>query len=209
MKYKYELYFIIILLLVLFIIYTTYTKSYKITIGIYGSVSKDISNDFTIQKDLKYLAHNLDKSKLFIIPNNKNGLIGFLLHNIQCKQNIITTYSNTFEQKDINNDFYVKILDNPIDYEEYMMMNSDHFVFLPGGVGTLYEISFVLLLLDVSSDNFKILFYNKDNYFNFVKDKMAYFSNKGYLRNNVYNKFLNNSYFFTDIKELVYKLNNI
>ena len=82
MKYKY-LFFILFILLLLFIVLFFYDKYKKKYVVIFGSVSKDISDDINLQKDLKYLASNLNTTKYnYILPNTKKGPIGYLLNNV-------------------------------------------------------------------------------------------------------------------------------
>jgi predicted Rossmann-fold nucleotide-binding protein len=194
---------IILLLLILLFFNNKYKKK---TISIFGSVSKDISNNFSLQADLKYLALNINTSKYdYIIPNSKDGIIGYILNNIkeEDKSSIITTYSTTFHKNNTNETFKLKIFNDPLDFEEYMIKNSNIFIILPGGVGTFYEIAFLLFLIDVSDVNNKIIFYNKDNYYNFINDIMERYYKTGYLRANVYNKYKSSTYFLNNIEEIV------
>jgi len=195
---------LIIIILLIFLIY--YDKYHKKTIAILGSGSKNISYDYDLQKDLKYLALNLNTSKYnYIIPNSKKGIIGYILNHIreEDKSSIITTYSTTFDKNNINNTFKIKLFNNPIDFEEYMITNSNIFIILPGGIGTLFEILFLLFLIDVKDSNNKIIFYNKDNYYNFINDIMKRYYETGYLRSNIYNKFKKTTYFVSNINELI------
>jgi|LakMenEpi03Aug12_release.lakeMendotaPanAssembly.Ray.scaffolds.fasta_scaffold170776_3 hypothetical protein len=204
MKYKY-LFFILFILLLLFIVLFFYDKYKKKYVVIFGSVSKDISDDINLQKDLKYLASNLNTTKYnYILPNTKKGPIGYLLNNIKedDKSSILTTYSTTFGDDNINKNFQIKLFNDPIDFEEYMIRNSNIFVILPGGIGTLYEIAFLLFLIDVSDVNYKIIFYNKNNYYNFINDLIKRYYETGYLRPNIYDKFKAKTYFVNNIEDI-------
>lgn len=209
MKYKYIL-FILSILLILFVVVFFYNKYKKKSISIFGSVSKDISDDVNLQKDLKYLALNLNTTKYdYIIPNSQKGIIGYLLNNIkeQDKNNVTTVYSITFGEDNINETFKVKLFNNPFDFEEYMIDNSNIFIILPGGIGTLYEIIFLLFLIDVSEVHNKIIFYNKNNYYNFIDDIIKRYHETGYLRSNVYDKFKARTYFVNDMDEIIKLIN--
>jgi predicted Rossmann-fold nucleotide-binding protein len=202
----YNILYVILIILLLLTLLFFYDKYKKKTISIFGSVSKDISNDFNLQKDLKQLALNLNTSKYdYIIPNSKEGTIGYILNNIkeEDKNSIITTYSTTFHKNNTNDTFKLKIFNDPVDFEEYMIKNSNIFIILPGGVGTFYEIAFLLFLIDVSDVNNKIIFYNKDNYYNFINDIMERYYETGYLRDNVYNKYKSSTYFVNNIDEII------
>jgi predicted Rossmann-fold nucleotide-binding protein len=208
MKYKNTLIFLIFVIFIsLIIIYITYFKPTKKTISIFGSISKNIDDNQNLKKNIKYLAESLNQSYNYIIPNSKNGIIGYLLNNIN-KNNIdiITAYSSTFTKNNINEKFNIKIFDNPIDYEEYMVINGDIIIFLPGGIGTLYEISFLIFLLDVSDKDIKVLIYNDNGFFNFIKNHINYLFVNGYLRDNAYFRFNNNFLFFSNMEDLVNQL---
>lgn len=204
MKNKYLYIILILLLLAILLLFFYYTNSKK-TVCIFGSVSKDISNNYSLQQDLKYLALNLNTSKYnYIIPNSKEGPIGFILNNIkeEDRSSVITTYSTTFGKNNTNNSFKIKMFNDPVDFEEYMIENSNIFIILPGGIGTLYEIAFLLFLIDVSDVNNKIIFYNKDNYYKFIIDIMERYHKTGYLRKNIYNKYKTTTYFVNNIEDV-------
>jgi hypothetical protein len=205
MKYRRYIILFIILILLATLTLIFYNINKKKTICIFGSVSKDISNNYNLQNDLKYLTLNLDTSKYnYIIPNSKDGPIGYILNNIkdEDKSSIITTYSTAFPDNKKNETFKIKLFNDPVDFEEYMIENSDIFIIFPGGIGTLYEIAFLFFLIDVSNDNKKIIFYNKDNYYDFIIDIMERYHETGYLRNNIYNKYKSTTYFINDIKDI-------
>jgi predicted Rossmann-fold nucleotide-binding protein len=205
MKYIRNVCFILLLLLVLLLVLFINDKYKKKTVTIFGSVSKDISDDLNLQKDLKYLALNLNTSKYdYVIPNSKKGPIGYILNNIkeEDKSSVITTYSTTFGENNTNNTFKIKMFNDPVYFEEYMIENSNIFIILPGGIGTLYEITFLLFLIDVSPVNNKIIFYNKNNYFNFINDIMKKYYKTGYLRDNIYDKYKSSTYFVDNIEDI-------
>jgi hypothetical protein len=205
MKYRRYIILFIFLILLTTLALILYNKNKKKTICIFGSVSKDISNNYNLQNDLKYLTLNLDTSKYnYIIPNSKEGPIGYILNNIkdEDKSSIITTYSTAFPDDKKNETFKIKLFNDPVDFEEYMIENSDIFIIFPGGIGTLYEIAFLFFLIDVSDDNKKIIFYNRDNYYDFIIDIMERYHETGYLRKNIYNKYKSTTYFINDIKDI-------
>lgn len=192
------------------VIYLYVIKNKKKEVGIYGSVSKDILKDAKFQADVKYFAQNLDVSKFnYTSPNSKDGPIGYFLDNVDEKDKpyISTTYSTTFSEDGRNKTFPTKFFDEPFTYEDYMLKKSDVFVFFPGGVGTFYELAFAMLVLDVRKPDYLVFIYNKDNYFQFIKNQMSFFYHNGYLRPNIYEKFKRNFLFFEDMHELVKELN--
>jgi len=196
---------ILILLLAMLILFIYYNKNNKKTICIFGSVSKDISDNYTLQQDLNYIVSKINTSKYnYIIPNSKEGPIGYILNNIkeEDKDGVLTTYSTVFPSDNANKSFKIKMFDDPVIFEEYMIENSDIFIILPGGIGTLYEIAFLLFLIDVSDDKKKIIFYNKDNYYDFIINIMERYRKTGYLRENIYNKYKSSTYFINNINEI-------
>lgn len=204
MKYHKYLFFILLLIIFFALFYDFRIK--RKTISILGSISKDISKDDEFKNELIYLSNNLNTNKYkYIIPNTNEGTIGFLLNNIPAKNkyNIITVYSETFPKNKMNNSYEIIMFNDAINFEEYIITHSDIFIILPGGIGTLYEISFILFILDTSNKNVKLLFYNKNNFFDFIKYNMKFFLDNGYLRDNIYNKFINNSLFFNNMNELI------
>lgn len=216
MKIKNKIFFGIILFILFIIFFSMHFHFIKNNnrkeVGIYASVSKDISNDAKMKKDLKYFASNLDVNKFnYTVPNSTDGVIGHFLNNVgeKDKPYILTTYSSTFPINKMNTSFEVKIFDDPFTYEEYMLKKSDIFVFFPGGVGTLYEIAFALLLLDIVKKDYIVLIYNKDNYFQFIKNQMEFFKQNGFLRGHVYEKFKSDFLFFDNMDDLVAKLNSL
>lgn len=212
---KNKIYFGIIILILFIILigaYFYFRKDDKKVVGIYGSISKDISNDAKMKRDLKYFASHLDVNKFnYILPNSKDGIIGHFLYNVSEKDKpfISTTYSSTFPADQMDTSYQIKMFDDPLIYEEYMLKKTDIFVFFPGGVGTLYEIAFALLLLDIIKKDYTILIYNKDNYFQFIINQMNFFKQNGFLREHVYEKFKNDFHFFDNMEDLVAKLNSL
>lgn len=212
---KNKMYFgiFLILFIILFIIYFHSIKSNKKEVGIYASISKDISNDAKMKKDIKYFASNINVNKFnYTSPNSNSGIIGHFLNNVSEKDKsyITTAYVSTFPVNGMDKSYQVIMFDDPFIYEEYLLKKSDIFVFFPGGVGTLYEITFALLLLDVHKNkDYIVLIYNKDNYFQFIKNQMQTFYQNGFLRGNVYEKFKRNFIFFDNMEDLVAKLNSL
>lgn len=201
-----NMYSVILLILLLFLSFFLYNKLKKKTIAIFGSISKDISNDSEFKEELDILVDNINTSKYdYIIPNTLAGPIGYILNNVKDKDKsgFITTYSTTFNQK-INEIYKVISFDDAIHYEEYMVRNSDIFIFLPGGIGTLYEVAFISFLIDLNEGKeIKVIFYNRDNDFNFIKDLINYYNDNGFLRGETYNNFIKNTYFVKNMNDIV------
>jgi predicted Rossmann-fold nucleotide-binding protein len=205
MKNMKNILFILLLLLLVLLVLFFNDKYKKKTVTIFGGVSKDISDDLNLQKELKNLALNLNTTKYdYVIPNSKKGPIGYILNNIkeEDKSSVITTYSTTFGENNMNETFKIKMFNDPVDFEEYMIENSNIFIILPGGIGTLYEIAFLLFLIDVSPVNNKIIFYNKNNYYDFIDNIMKKYNKNGYLRDNIYDKYKSTTYFVDNIEDI-------
>jgi predicted Rossmann-fold nucleotide-binding protein len=188
------------------LIYVIYRMTHKKTIAIFGSVSKDITNDVSMKQDLDKLVASINGNKYnYIVPNATGGIIGYVLDHVKEKEkySFTTTYVKTFTSP-INKSYKTITFDDGIDFEEYMVRKSNYFIFLPGGVGTLYEVSFVLLTIDIHMTNTEmLLFYNKNNYFDFIKELMKRYKDTGYLRQNVYDTFLKKSRFCDTMDELI------
>jgi hypothetical protein len=196
-----------IFLVVIFIIFVNiYYRTLKKTIAIFGSVSKEISSDFQFKRELDFFISNINTYKYnYIAPNTRNSGIGYILDNVRetDKKKFTTTYVDSFNTE-TNTSYHIITFDNAIEYEKYMITNSNYFIFLPGGVGTLYEISFVLLLIDLHEAKTEmVIFYNRNNYFNFVKELMKRFNDTGYLRIDVYKRFLEKTHFVNSMEEVV------
>lgn len=197
---------VVAVIVVVWIGWWVHHRMFKKTIAIFGSVSKDISNNQKMQQELDVLVASLNPSKYnYIAPNTETGPVGYVLTHVpdRVKSAFLTTYVESFNSK-LNETYVIKTFQDAIDYEEYMIRHSNIFVFLPGGVGTMYEVSFVLFLLDVQESNRNlVLFYNKDNYYDFVKEIMKRYEETGYLRPKVYEKFIHQFKFVSDMKTLV------
>lgn len=187
-------------------IWFVYFRTLKKTVAIFGSVSKDINHDEAFQTELDLFISKINPSKYnYIAPNTRNSAIGYILDHVQEKDkpSFTTTYVTTFNSE-TNTSYAMRTFSDAIEYEQYMITHSNVFVFLPGGVGTLYEISFVLLLIDLHDKNTEqVIFYNRNNYFNFVKELMDRFNETGYLREEVYQRFLHKTHFATTMQEVV------
>lgn len=185
---------------------TVYLRSLQKTVAIFGSISKEITHDEGFNKELDLFISNINTSKYkYIAPNTRSSAIGYILDHVQekDKQSFTTTYVTSFNSA-TNASYPIRTFPDAIEYEQYMITHSNVFVFLPGGVGTLYEISFVLLLIDLNDTHTeKVIFYNRNNYFNFVKELMDRFNKTGYLREAVYQRFLNKTHFASTMQEVV------
>ena len=140
---------IIIILSIIHPLLKQYYSKTKTLVAVFGSVSRNIDNDTILKQELSFLASHLNNKYDYVIPNTNTGVIGYLLHNLQSNnvaKNIQTTYVTSFSPENINNNYKINYFDTIMDFEDDMLKRSDVFVFLPGGIGTLYELSYTLFV---------------------------------------------------------------
>lgn len=190
--------FSVLLILILISIYLFYYNSQSLnrkTIGILGSVSKKIEHESELKREIKKLAENLPINYNYIIPNAKKGIIGYLLENINPKiyNNIETHASNAIPDQDYNKNFKIIYSDTIEDYEINLVVNNDIYIFLPGGIGTTYEIYFSLLLSEF--ENKKIIFLNHNDFFTPIQLQIKNLETNGYLRESFLKNYKTRVYF--------------
>ena len=214
-KYYLLLFFIIILfIIILYIIHPLFKQYYTKTkkqVAIFGSVSKNIDNDSILKQELSLLASQLTNKYDYTIPNSNTGVIGYFLDKLQSNEiskNIQTTYVKSLSSENRNTYYKINYFDTIMDFEDDMVKNSDIFVFFPGGIGTLFELSYTLFVLLERIQNIHIILFNAQGEYDFIIDKIEVLHNDGYLRPEVYELYKQNCIVVTNAKEIITILNN-
>ena len=201
---------IIIILSIIHPLLKQYYSKTKTLVAVFGSVSRNIDNDTILKQDLSFLASHLNNKYDYVIPNTNTGVIGYLLHNLQSNnvaKNIQTTYVTSFSPENINNNYKINYFDTIMDFEDDMLKRSDVFVFLPGGIGTLYELSYTLFVLLERIRDIHIILFNQQGEYDFIIDKIETLHNDGYLRPQVYELYKQNCIIVTTTKQIITFLN--
>ena len=215
-KYKYQIG--IISILVFTIVVYTLNKSLLIKskklVTIYGGVSNNINSDIEYKQQIHYLATQIDNRFDYLTPNDKTGAIGYLLDIAQTtdiSQNIETT---TFvklagQPENTNNNFKITYFDSVLEFEEDLINRCDIAIFLPGGIGTNYELAYSLFVMLQKIQNKQIILLNLHGAFDYMINKIEQLHKDGYLRPGVYKLYKENCLVVKNAKEIIVILNKI
>lgn len=213
-KYKYQIG--IISILVFTIVVYTLNKSLAVKskklVTIYGGVSNNINSDIEYKQQIHYLATHLDNRFDYLTPNDKTGAIGYLLDIAQTtdiSQNIETT---TFvklagQPENTNNNFKITYFDSILEFEEDLINRCDIAIFLPGGIGTNYELAYSLFVMLQKIQNKQIILLNLHGAFDYMINKIEQLHKDGYLRPGVYKLYKENCFIVKNAKEIIDILN--
>ena len=213
-KYYLLLFIIILFIIILYIIHPLFKQYYTKTkkqVAIFGSVSKNIDNDNALKKELSFLATHLTNKYDYIIPNSNIGVIGYLLDKLKSNdisKNVETTYVNLFPPE--NRDTYYKItyFDTIMEFENDLFNRNDISIFLPGGIGTLYELAHTLFVLLEKIKYHQIIILNFQGKYDFIINKIETLYAEGYLRDGVYKLYKQNCVIVNSSNEIIKILNN-
>ena len=203
--------FCIILLLLISILVAYIISKYvvdksKKIVTIYGGVSNNVDSD--VKQQLKYLALHLDNKFNYLIPNSKTGTIGYLLDALEKtdkSQNIETT---TFVEQEggsetLNKHYKITYFDTILEFENDLFTRSDISIFLPGGIGTNYELSHTLFVMLEKIDERFVILFNIDGAFDYIINKVEKLHTDGYLRVGVYELYKQNCIVVKSAKEII------
>jgi len=208
-KYVIALLIITIIAVVIYGIKSYYTKSKQLVV-FFGSVSKNIENDKELQDQLSLLASKLNNKYDYLIPNSNDGILGYLLeklHTNTISKTIQTNYVTTLPKEKVDNYYKINYFDTLLDYEHDMLEKSDIAIFLPGGIGTNYELAYMLFVLLEGIHNKKVILFNINGAFDYMIDKIESLRREGYFRNN-YEIYKDNFLITTDAEEIITFLDN-
>jgi predicted Rossmann-fold nucleotide-binding protein len=212
MMYKYVIALLIVTIItvVIYGIKGYYTKNKKLVV-VFGSVSRNIEKDKELQEQLSLLASRLNNKHDYLVPNSNSGIIGYFLeklHSNTISKNIQTNYVTTLPPEKVNKYYNVKYFDTLLDYENDMLEKSDIVIFLPGGIGTMYELAYIQFVVLEGIQNKKVILFNINGAFDYMIDKIESFHREGYLRENVYETYKDNFLITTDAEEIITFLEN-
>ena len=175
-------------------------------IGIFGSVSKEVEPNSLLYKNIVNLAKNLPNDKFYITPNTKKGILGILLNNVnpEIRDRFITFNSVFFKDNEVNTNYKIINTKNILEYEKILFDTSKLNIFLPGGIGTFFEIISSIFLLAEGVDNEYILILNIDGFYESIFTHIDNLHKNGYLRNNVYKKFIDKVHVFDNSEDIIH-----
>jgi hypothetical protein len=213
-KYIYPLFVLLLLIsiLVAYIISKCVVDKSKKIVTIFGGVSNNIDSDVEYKQQVHYLALHLDKKFTYLIPNDKTGAIGYLLDTLEKtdkSQNIETT---TFvrqegESDTVNKHYKITYFDTILEFENDLLSRTDIAIFLPGGIGTNYELSYTLFVMLEKIDERLVILLNTNGAFDYIINKVEKLYIDGYLRPGVFELFKQNCIVVKSAKEIIAILN--
>jgi hypothetical protein len=213
-KYKYQL--VIISVLVFTIVVYTLNKALLIKskklVTIYGGVSNNINSDIEYKQQIHYLATHLDNRFDYLTPNDKTGAIGYLLDTLEktdISQNIETTTFVRLEggSETVNKHYKITYFDSILEFEEDLLTRCDIAIFLPGGIGTNYELAYSLFVMLEKIADKQIILLNLHGAFDYMINKIEQLHKDGYLRPDVYKLYKENCLIVKSAKEIIAILN--
>ena len=208
-KYVIALLIIAIIIVIIYGIESYYTKSKQLVV-FFGSVSKNIGKDQELQEQLTLLASKLNNKYDYLIPNSNDGILGYLLeklHSNTISKNIQTNSAPTLPPEKIDKYYKVKYFDTLMEYEHDLLERGDICIFLPGGIGTNYELAYILYVVLERVQNKKVILFNINGAFDYMIDKIESLHREGYLRN-AYEPYKENFLITTDAEEIITFLEN-
>jgi len=209
-KYVIALLIVTIITVVIYGIKSYYTKNKKLVV-VFGSVSRNIEKDEELQEQLSLLASKLNNKYDYLIPNSNDGILGYFLeklHSNTISKNIQTNYVTTLPKEKVDNYYKVKYFDTLLDYENDMLEKSDIVIFLPGGIGTNYELAYIQFVVFEGIQNKKVILFNINGAFDYMIDKIESLHREGYLREKVYETYKDHFLITTDAEEIITFLEN-
>lgn len=216
--YKYKPYFLFFLCLVTFTIliiiyFKIHIKKSKKIIAIFGSVSKNLDNDNdnALKKELSFLATHLTNKYDYIIPNSNIGVIGYFLDKLKSNdisKNVETTYVNSFSPENRDTYYEITYFDTIMEFENDLCNRNDISIFLPGGIGTLYELVYTLFVLLEKIQYHQIIILNFQGKYDFIINKIETLYAEGYLRDGMYKLYKQNCAIVNSSNEIIKILNN-
>lgn len=164
----------------------------RIFIG--GAYNDDIPNKYKVTCK-KYVSELLKNNDL-VFGGARNGLMGTIYDCAKgCNSKIIASCPKIFEDSlneiDVDEVFVTSTM---IESTIYLFDRSDAIVFIPGGIGTLYELFNILQSIICKEYNIPIVIFNPNNYY----DNLINMLNEMYKE-----KFIND-----DVKDLFYVSDN-
>lgn len=211
-KYKY-LFALVILIAIASAIYhfkDYYTKNKEIVV-VFGSVSKNMEKETELQQQLSLLASKLDNRYDYLVPNCNSGVIGYFLEKLRSNnisKNVQTTYVTSFSPELRDKYYKVQYFGSLMAYEDEMLGKGDIFIFLPGGMGTYYELAYILFVVLEGIQTKKVMILNVNGAFDYIIDKIESLHKEGYLRDNVYNLYKKNFMITNNVEDIITILNN-
>ena len=209
-KYIYPLFVLLLLIsiLVAYIVSKYVVDKSKKLVTIYGGVSNNIDSDIGYKQQLHYLALHLDNKFNYLIPNDKTGAIGYLLDTLEQtdkSQNIETT---TFVRPEggseaVNKHYKITYFDTILEFENDLLTRSDIGIFLPGGIGTNYELSYTLFVMLEKIDERLVILFNINGAFDYIINKVEKLHTDGYLKPGVYELYKQNCIVVKSSKEII------
>ncbi|MDR1826691.1 MAG: TIGR00730 family Rossman fold protein [Rickettsiales bacterium] len=141
--------------------------------------------------DAEKLGHLMAESRIRLVYGAGNvGLMGAVSQAVLCRGGRavgVTTPHIMAKQEPSQEGIVLEVKDNLLDRKARLIELSDAFCILPGGMGTLNEVSDVLVMHQIGETNLPVYFLNTDGYWNmfgtmikemikdgFVKDQTEY-----------------------------------
>lgn len=210
-KYKYIFGLVIIIIaVIIYSVKSYYVKNKKLVV-VFGSVSKNIEKEEGLQDQLSILASKLTNKYDYLIPNSNDGIIGYFLERLQSNnisKNVQTTYVTSLPPEKVDKYYKVKYFDSLLDYEHNMLENGDIFIFLPGGIGTNYELAYILFVVLERIQNKKVILFNANGSFDYMINKIKSLNDEGYFRENFYELYKNKFIVTNDVEDIINILDN-
>jgi hypothetical protein len=156
----------------------------------------------------KYLALADEVSKLLVKNNNlilggipstlpKNSMMGKYSSNFTNQEYVtVSKYANNLNKNELDK---TTILDYTMDRTKTLYNKADVILFLPGGIGTLAELSSTLEEARTNTTNKKIIIYNYEGFF----DNILNWINKNNKENFIYKEDITNYKVVNNTLELI------
>lgn len=166
-------------------------------------------NNEIYRKATKKLGNFIGENNHTLIYGGSNvGLMGILAEGVLEKGgNVIGVEPEFFVEKELQHEGITELIvtKTMAERKAVLMEKGDVFITLPGGIGTLEEITELMSLTKISEINKPFFFLNIDNYYDLLKKFLKQMVNKGFLEEEFYNSLI----FLNSVEELAEKLEDI
>jgi predicted Rossmann-fold nucleotide-binding protein len=209
------MYFLILLVLVLYlytIIYNTNNSLEKYenreNLVLLGSVSiKDNHQNENIYREVNYFIENIPRKYNILSTNSISGIIGYILHHIENKDiNLVTTYTSDKLRIPLNHKYRIKNFSSDDRFENHLIDDGHIFIVFPGGIGTIYELMFVLFHILEEDSNKKLYILNVDGYYDLLLQQLEQLFHRGIIGVEMLYKFKQNVIISKNMRDILSKL---
>lgn len=161
----------------------------KKNLVILGSVSlQNNAENKYIYDQIKYFVNNPPNNYHIISTNSTSGVIGYILDNLKNKKNV-TTYTSNKLIIPLNRDYKIKYYKTDDRFENQLIDEGDVYLVLPGGIGSLFELTFIIFHIIEEGVDKKLYILNTDGYYDLILQHIQLLHKTSALKGGAYDRY--------------------